>query len=36
MVVSRKFEIMSPVPPTTQSPSEMNRRVRAGMAGLKV
>jgi hypothetical protein len=33
MLVSRKFEITSPVPPTTQRPSEMNKRVRAGMAG---
>ena len=33
MLVSRKFEIMSPVPPTMQRPSEINRRVRAGMAG---
>ena len=32
MLVSRKSEIMSPVPPTIQRPSEMNKRVRAGMA----
>ena len=32
MLVSRESEIMSPVPPTIQRPSEMNKRVRAGMA----
>ena len=33
MLVSRKFEIMSPVPPTMQKPSEIYKRVLAGMAG---
>ena len=32
MLVSRKFESMSPVPPTMQRPSETNKRVRAGRA----
>lgn len=33
MLVSRKSEKMSPVPPTMQRPSETNKRVRAGRAG---
>ena len=33
MLVSRKFENVSPVPPTMQRPSETNKRVRAGRAG---
>ena len=32
MLVSRKFENMSPVPPARQRPSETNKRVRAGRA----
>jgi hypothetical protein len=33
MLVSRRSENMSPVPPTMQRPSEINKRVRAGRAG---
>jgi hypothetical protein len=33
MLVSRRSENMSPVPPTMQRPTETNNRVRAGRAG---